>query len=181
MPKTASYWIEKLALLPHPEGGFYRQTYAAELILPVSGLPPEFTGPRPASTAICFLLRTQDFSAFHRIRSDELWHFYAGSPLAVHSIGPRGEYREMLLGDDPEAGQQFQGVVRAGSWFGSALAGSGDYALVGCTVAPGFDFADFELANRTDLVRQFPQYRSLIERLTRQDPEGGSGSSGKGR
>lgn len=168
MAKNAAYWIEKLGLQPHPEGGYYRQTYRASLELAQQALPPQFTGPRAASTAIYFLLQGDDFSAFHRLRSDELWHFYLGRSMVVHVIEDDGQYSRIHLGSDPEAGQALQAVVRAGCWFASQVLGGDSFALVGCTVAPGFEFDDFELAKRQELVRRFPQHRELIERLTRQ-------------
>ena len=165
--KDASYWIEKLQLDSHPEGGYFRQTYKAELRLPKSALPAGFTGARAASTAIYFLLEAKTFSAFHRLRSDELWHFYAGAPLLVHVIDPEGKYSTILLGSDPEPGQGLQAVVRAGCWFASHVADWKSFALVGCTVAPGFDFDDFEMGKREELVARYPQHRELLERLTR--------------
>jgi uncharacterized protein len=167
MTKNANYWIKKLNLEPHPEGGFYRQTYQADLVLPRAALPPNFTGPRAVSTAIYFLLEGKSFSAFHRLRSDELWHFYAGAPLLVHVIGESGEYSKILLGSDPDAEEQRQAAVKAGRWFASHLRDRKSFALVGCTVAPGFDFTDFELAKREELTRRYPQHRLLIEKLTR--------------
>jgi uncharacterized protein len=190
MAEGADYWIKKLKLSSHPEGGYFRQTYRSDLLLPKSALPDEFSGPRAASTAIYFLLDEHNFSAFHRIRSDEMWHFYLGSSLVVHVIAPDGRYSEIRLGDDPEAGEAFQAVVKAGSWFASQLAMRAEaklrpqckaaghnktpqhspatqFSLVGCTVAPGFDFADFELAKRDDLLRRHPQHQALISSLTR--------------
>ncbi len=163
---NAEDWIAHLALEPHPEGGHYRQTYRAPLILPQSALP-NHSGDRAASTAIYFLLSGTDFSAFHRIRSDELWHFYAGSPLVVHVIKPAGEYSQTHLGPGPAQNQSFQAVVEAGCWFGSALLTPNTYALVGCTVAPGFDFADFELPARANLLRDYAPHAEVIARLTR--------------
>src|SRR6202167_2459195 len=122
MTKDAKYWIEKLSLEPHPEGGYYRETYRADLGLTRDGLPPEFNGPRAVSTAIYFLLERENFSAFHRLRSDEVWHFYAGDPLIVHVIEPEGKYSSILLGRDPDAGQALQAVVPAGCWFASHVA-----------------------------------------------------------
>jgi uncharacterized protein len=167
MPKDAQYWITKLDLSPHPEGGYFRQTYRADLIIDREALSPEFPGPRSSSTAIYFLLKDENFSAFHRIRSDELWHFYAGDSLEIHVINPEGSYSRILLGNDPDAGESFQAVVKAGCWFASRVQDPNSFALVGCTVAPGFDFEDFELASRSDLSRRFPQHKSLIEKLTR--------------
>jgi predicted cupin superfamily sugar epimerase len=165
---SAEYWIEKLRLEAHPEGGYFRQTYKSDLVIGREALPG-FAGARAASTAIYFLLEGKNFSAFHRLRSDELWHFYAGSPLAVHVIEPAGSYSSILLGSDPEAGQVFQAVVRAGCWFASHVEDWKSWALVGCTVAPGFEFADFEIGKKRELVRKYPLHRETIERLTREE------------
>jgi uncharacterized protein len=167
LEKDAAYWIDKLKLEPHPEGGFYRQTYRAALILPKDALPPQFTGPRAVSTAIYFLLDGENFSAFHRLRSDELWHFYLGASLVVHVIEANGAYSEIHLGNNPEAGEVLQAVVKAGYWFASRVRDGKSFALVGCTVSPGFDFEDLELAKRAELVKAHPQHRKIIEQLTR--------------
>jgi hypothetical protein len=166
--KNAQYWIDRLSLSPHPEGGHYRVTYQSALTIVQDALPSAFHGNRSASTAIYFLLAQKDFSAFHRIASDELWHFYAGSALVVYVIDPEGNYSELHLGDVFEAGEVFQAVVKAGCWFASRLKNPAGFALVGCTVAPGFDFADFEMAKRSDLIATYPKHRKLIEELTRQ-------------
>ena len=165
--RNARYFIDKLRLQPHPEGGYFRQTYRSEIVISREALPAGFSGSRAASTAIYFLLDGKDFSAFHRLRSDEVWHFYAGEPLLVHVIDPGGEYFRIHLGHEPEAGQVLQAVVRAGCWFASHVADWKSFALVGCTVAPGFDFEDFEMGKREELVARYPQHRELIERLTR--------------
>jgi predicted cupin superfamily sugar epimerase len=162
----ARYWIEKLNLEPHPEGGYYRQTYRSQLLIEPQALAPHFPGTRPVSTAIYFLLDDDNFSALHRLRSDEMWHFYLGDPLVVHAIDPDGTRSDIMLGSGLAAGQVPQAVVKAGCWFGSRLM-NGGCALVGCTVAPGFDFNDFELAKRDELTRLYPQHRELIEQLTR--------------
>jgi uncharacterized protein len=164
---NARYWVDKLKLEPHPEGGYYRQTYKSELVIPHDSLPGH-SGPRAVSTAIYFLLEGKNFSAFHRLRSDEMWHFYAGSPLLVHIIDRAGAYSSLLLGNDPDTAQVFQAVVPAGQWFASHVADWTSWALVGCTVAPGFDFADFELARREQLIGECPRHRDLISRLTRE-------------
>jgi predicted cupin superfamily sugar epimerase len=131
-------------------------------------LPTGFTGTRSVSTAIYFLLEGKNFSGFRRLRSDEVWHFYAGEPLVVHVIQPEGKYSQILLGPDLETGQVLQAVVRAGCWFASHVADWESFAVVGCTVAPGFDFEDFELGKREELVAKYPQYREVIQRLTRE-------------
>ena len=166
--QDGQYWIDRLGLSPHPEGGYYRATYKSDLTITRSSLPSGFKGDRSASTAIYFLLRGRDFSAFHRIASDEVWHFYAGSALVVYVIDAEGNNSELQLGKDADAGEAFQGVVKAGCWFASRLKDAASFALVGCTVAPGFDFADFELAARSELVRVYPKHQRLIEELTRE-------------
>ena len=168
MTKDAAYWVDKLNLIPHPEGGYYRQTYRAELSLAKQSLPREFSGDRAVCTAIYFLLEGGNFSAFHRLRSDEMWHFYVGGTVSVHVIEGGGQHSEILLGGDPEAGESFQAVVKAGRWFASCVRNPNTFALVGCTVAPGFDFEDFEMARREELVRVYAQHKQLIERFTRQ-------------
>ena len=157
----AAHWIRTLGLQPHPEGGHFRETYRAAESIPASGLPARFGGARSFSTAIYFLLESGGFSALHRIKSDEAWHFHAGSPLEIFTIDPAGALRVLRLGDGA-----FQAVVPAGCWFGARVAAPGSYALVGCTVAPGFDFADFEMGRRADLLRHYPQHRELILQLT---------------
>jgi len=163
----AKHWIEKLRLEPHPEGGYFRQTYRSDVMIAREALPPRFSGPRAASTAIYFLLEGENFSAFHRLRSDEVWHFYAGSPLVVEVIEATGWRSTILLGDDADAGQTFQAVVPAEYWFASHVADWKGWSLVGCTVAPGFDFADFEMAKQEELVKRYPQHREIITKLTR--------------
>src|ERR1700735_3134260 len=167
MTKDAAYWITKLELKAHPEGGYYRQTYRADLVLARQSLPPEFRGARSVSTAIYFLLEDQDFSALHRLRSDEGWRFRFGGRLVLHVIDEERRYAEIVLESDPERGELPQAVVKAGSWFASRVRDGKSFALVGCTVAPGFDFEDFELAKREELAELYPRYRPLIEELTR--------------
>ena len=168
MRDTIPYWIEKLQLEPHPEGGYFRQTYRSDVMIGREALPAGFGGARAASTAIYFLLAGEDFSAFRRLRSDEVWHFYTGFPLMLHVISPEGQYSSVLLGSDPDAGHTLQTVVRAGCWFASHVADGKSIAVVGCTVAPGFDFEDFEMGKRVELIAQYPRYRGLIERWTRE-------------
>jgi predicted cupin superfamily sugar epimerase len=163
--RNAAYWIRALDMARHPEGGWFAESYRAAGTIPAGALPEQFTGPRSFCTAIHFLLEQGDFSGLHRLQSDEMWHFYTGDPLAVHVIAPDGGYRRILLGNSPERGECFQAVVPAGCWFGAEPSGS--YTLVGCTVAPGFDFADFEMAGRAGLTACHPQHAALIARLTR--------------
>ena len=165
---TAPEYVQKLQLQPHPEGGFYKENYRATENIPVSGLPARFGGgERSFSTAIYFLLEKGDFSAFHRIRSDEGWHFYAGGPLLVHIILPHGDYYCVRLGSNLNNQEVFQFVVPAMAWFASEPAPGTALSLVGCTVAPGFDFKDFEMAEQSKLIAAFPEHSPIIERLCR--------------
>ena len=162
--------METLALQPHPEGGAYRETYRAAESVAIEALPQRFGGDRVFSTAIYFLLRGEEFSALHRIRSDELWHFYLGSTLEVVEITADGRLIVTRLGNDVAAGETPQAAVPAGHWFGARLAAPRQpdaFALVGCTVAPGFDFADFEMAGREALVGEYPQHEAVIREMTR--------------
>ncbi len=159
--------INRLQLKPHPEGGFYRETYRSQETIDKEALPNRFGGDRSFATAIYFMLTGDNFSAFHRIQSDETWHFYTGQSLTVSIIHPGGQYEEIRLGSNLEQGEVFQAIVPAGVWFGSRLTKHEGWCLVGCTVAPGFDFADFEMADRAELIREFPQHQQKIEQLTR--------------
>ena len=165
--RSAACWIEDLGLQKHPEGGYFREMYRSGETIARDALPDRFPGARAFSTAILFLLEGREFSALHRIRSDECWHFYAGASLTLHIIGTDGTYAPVGLGRDIENGEAFQVVVGAGYWFGATVNDPESYALVGCTVAPGFDFEDFEMGGRKDLVKRYPEHRSIIERLTR--------------
>lgn len=165
--KNTAYWIEKLGLLPHPEGGWFRETYRSSETIPVAGLPDRFGGDRSFSTAIYFLLESSQVSAFHRIKSDEIWFFHDGGPLAIHSISMKGNHQITRLGNNPDNGESFHAVVPAGSWFGAQLIEPDSYTLVSCTVAPGFDFTDFEMGVRDILLSMFPDERDIIEKLTR--------------
>ncbi|MDR3712446.1 MAG: cupin domain-containing protein [Puia sp.] len=163
----AAYWIEKLSLTRHVEGGSFCEVYRSPGLLPAGALPDSFKGDRAFSTSIYFLLEKEQFSAFHRIASDEVWHFYFGDPLCVYEIEEKGTLKVHRLGPHAGQGEVFQAVVRAGNWFASAPAEGSDYSLTGCTVAPGFDFADFALADRQTLTEQYPQHAVLIEAFTR--------------
>jgi predicted cupin superfamily sugar epimerase len=158
--------VERLQLAKHPEGGWYRETYRSSDHFPESALPAGFQGSRPASTAIYYLLGSDDFSAFHRIKSDEVWHFYAGTSLVIHVIGKDHVYRNCLLGERLDLGEIYQVVIPKESWFAAEVKDQG-YVLAGCTVSPGFDYSDFELADRHELTALYPEYQQLIERLTR--------------
>jgi uncharacterized protein len=162
-PLTAKDYIKLLNLEPHPEGGWYREVYRSAELFNQGGLPLRFKGDCCFSTSIYFLLEYPAFSAFHRIQSDEIWHHYAGDAIMICSINSQGELSETLLGNDLNQGQQFQAVIPAGDWFAAKLQKPGTFALMGCTVAPGFDFQDFELGKKDELLRLYPQYSTFIE------------------
>lgn len=162
----AEFWIEHLGLLPHPEGGYYRETYRSTEEIPSQGLATRFNGSRSVSTAIYFMLRGSDRSLFHRIKSDELWHFHQGCTLAVYVLTKSGLVT-MRLGPDPQNGDSLQIVVPANHWFGAIPLEAGSYTLASCTVAPGFDFEDFEIADRHNLKLEFPDQTDIINKLTK--------------
>lgn len=164
---TAQQLIQQYNLLPHPEGGWFKETYKSSENIAANALPARFGGKRTFSTAIYFLLEQGNFSAFHRIKSDECWHFYAGDCLQVYVIQMNGTLDIISLGNDMEQGQLFQYVVPANCWFASRPARNSSFCFVGCTVAPGFDFADFEMADATALSALFPQHEILITSLCR--------------
>ena len=162
---SVEYWIKNLNLQAHPEGGFYKETYRSPEIIASCGLPPRFIGTRNFSTAIYFLLRSQDRSVFHRINSDELWHFYQGSTLSIYILTDQG-LQIQKLGTDLLSGESLQVMIPANCWFGARVGKKETYALCGCTVAPGFDFQDFEMAHRDELVKQYPRSEKEIVELT---------------
>ncbi len=153
---NAHHYIKTLELLQHPEGGYYKETYRSE------GSVSLTQSERNYSTAIYFLLEKNNFSAFHKIKSDELWHFYTGDILEVIEITKQGKLKITELGPC-----NFQYCVPAGNWFGSRVKKGGNFSLVGCTVAPGFDFKDFEMAKRDGLLKEFPGHAFIIGELTR--------------
>ena len=159
--------IEKLQLEKHPEGGYFKETYRSEILLPKSVLPSEFTSGRNASTCIYFMLTSDEFSAFHKVNQDEAWHFYLGETITLHMISPEGEYSQVSIGNDFSQNETPQFVVTAQHWFAAEIKTEDSFALVGCTVAPGFDFDDFELAEQQELQQIFLQHKEIIQRLTR--------------
>lgn len=179
---TAAQLIQRLGLQPHPEGGWFREVYRSDELLPKEALPPRYGAPRSIATSIYFLLQRGEFSAFHRLRSDELWFHLAGAELEVVRLTPEGRRHVTVLG--PVAGC-WQCAVPRGDWFAARLAGENasrrcegnsasaeaaetpEYALLACVVAPGFDFADFELGRRAELTALYPAHAELIADLTR--------------
>lgn len=163
---TARQLITQYQLQPHPEGGYYLQTYCSNEKISANALPGRFKGDRYFSTAIYFLLEGQQFSAFHRIQSDELWHFYTGIGLEIYVIHPDGKGELLKLGNDLKNGYSFQQIVPAGSWFASKPVDESGFSFVGCTVAPGFDFADFEMGEKDELMKEYPGHEEWINELT---------------
>lgn len=164
--RDAAYWIEYLGLQPHPEGGHFKEIYRSSVTVPGEALG-RYDGPRNLGTSIYFLLQDDEVSLLHRIRQDELWHFYVGAALVVHVIDSEGNYYPIRMGSDPDASQCLQAMVPGGTLFGATVEGGEGYSLVGCTCVPGFDFADFEVPSSEDLLEHYPQHRELIDRLTR--------------
>jgi predicted cupin superfamily sugar epimerase len=165
---TTQQLISEYKLAPHPEGGYYKECYRSENIIPKRILPKGFKGDRVFSTTVYFLLEQGNFSAFHRIKSDECWHFYYGEPLNVYVIDKDGELITFTLGNDITKGQYFSFAVPANCWFASRPAKESSFSFVGCTVAPGFDFEDFELAFADSLCKEYPQHEIIIKELCRQ-------------
>ncbi|GBC05068.1 hypothetical protein RclHR1_06000002 [Rhizophagus clarus] len=162
--------IEKLNLKKHPEGGYYSEIYRDQAIIKKDNLPNEFSGDRNYSTAIYYLLNGNNFSVFHRIKSDEGWHYYIGNTsLKIYEIRNDGELIIHKLGSDIDRGETLFAVVEKGSWFAVELdqQNEDNFTLVGCTAAPGFDKQDFELANSDRLAQQFPQHLAIIRKLAR--------------
>ncbi len=164
--KTIERWIEQLALTSHPEGGYFRETYRSNDVIDADGLPERYDSSRKAYTSIYYLLPSGEVSKFHRLKSDEIWNFYWGSPLLIHIIDRNGNYRKEVLGANLDNGEFFQRMVEAGNWFGAEVVDENSYTLAGCFVAPGFDFEDFELADTRQLKLQYPQYVRIIDKLS---------------
>lgn len=164
MTKNAAYWINKLHLEKHPEGGWFKEVYRSVEVVPGKSLSEGFPRSRNFSTSIYYLLEGDDFSSFHRIKSDEIWHYYKGnSPIEIISI-ENGKIFRRLCGNQPDENQDFQLVVPKNTWFATRLSNSKGFALAGCTVSPGFPFADFELAGK-ELLEEFQKLLSEIKDL----------------
>ena len=155
--------INKLNLKKHSEGGYFSEVYRAKEIIKKNSLPKRFIGNRNISTSIYFLLCDNEFSAFHKLKADEVWHFYSGSPLNIYIIQKNGKLKKIILGEK----YNYQLVIEKEQWFAAEVSEDNSYSLVGCTVAPGFDFRDFTLGDRNKLIKLFPKHKKLIERLTR--------------
>lgn len=160
--KNAKYWVGNLDLLPHPEGGFYKEVYRSS----ESFLPKNFDGERNYSTSIYFLLEKGNVSHFHRIKSDEIWYYHGGDALSVFVIHKNGRLEELKIGPNPDQGEVLQAVVPAGTIFGSKS--SGAYSLIGCMVSPGFDFKDFKLFKTSQLLEEYPSHHQIIKELSKE-------------
>jgi predicted cupin superfamily sugar epimerase len=158
--------IERFNLKKHPEGGFFRENYRSKASIAQAALDPKYRGSRNISTAIYFLLTSYQFSAFHKIKQDEIWHFYEGKPVRIHMISEQGEYSTAIVGRAFDEGQNPQFVVPGGVWFAAEVIHPDAFAFVGCTVAPGFDFQDFEMPDRQELKYKFPALSRIIDRFT---------------
>ena len=166
MDKQATYWIKQLEMIEHPEGGYFKETYRSEEEWPASTLPERYGGARTFGTSIYFLLTRESVSNFHRLTSDEIWHFHTGGAGKIHFLSEDGAYFAREIGPELEQGEHFQVLIPKGHWFAAEVS-RGDYLLVGCTVSPGFEFQDFELANRETLLSAMPQHTDLIQRFTK--------------
>ena len=159
--------IEYLGLVPLPiEGGYYKVTYRSDDILPREMLPKRYKSERSLTNAIYYVLESGTFSAFHMLDSDEIWHFYAGDSVELSLIHPNGRSETVILGSDVLGGENPQFLVRRGTWEGAKLVGGGNYALLGTTIAPGYEAADFKIGVRIALLEKFPSHGALIKSLT---------------
>lgn len=162
-----NYWIEKLNLQPHPEGGYFAEVYKSDEFINKENLPKRYSRPRAYSTSIYFLITSENFSSFHRIKSDETWHFYYGSAIKLHIIDEKGSYFIIKLGNNLDNEEVFQFTIKRGVWFAAEVINADSYSLIGCTVSPGFDYDDFELGKRKMLIKEYPEYELIIKKLTR--------------
>ena len=157
--------IAKFKLEKHPEGGYFKEVYRSEGIISEDNLPNNIDGKRNYSTSIYFLLTSHDFSAFHKINQDEIWHFYLGTTLKLHMISPEGNYSFVMIGNNFKENEVPQFIVPAQYYFAAEVVKKNSYSFVGCTVAPGFDFRDFDMPKSSNLIEKYPDHKSIIERL----------------
>lgn len=164
---SADEIMERLGLVPlREEGGYFAETYKSEEVIPKDSLPERYPAERAFGTAIFYLLTPDTFSALHRLASDEIFHFYLGDAVTMLQLHPDGSSKVVTLGEDIRGGQELQVVVPRGTWQGSFLNEGGEFALLGCTVAPGFEYEDYEGGSREELVERYPEAREMIVRLT---------------
>lgn len=158
--------IKHFQLTEHPEGGYFKETYRSSITIKSENLDHQFDGYRNLCTSILFLLTSHKFSAFHKIKQDEIWHFYKGSTLKLHMISPEGDYTFKLIGPNFSLGEIPQYTVPACWYFAAEVIAPDSFSFVGCTVSPGFDFKDFTLPSCKELSKEFPKHKSIIEKLT---------------
>lgn len=163
---NVDYLIKVLGLQPHPEGGYFKEIYRSSGEINSESLDSRYVGNRNYASSIYFLLTSDTFSAFHKINQDEIWHFYDGSPIKIHMISETGDYSNVIVGKNLKQGEKLQFVVPGGYWFAANVINNNDYSLVGCTVSPGFDFKDFQLADRNEFIAKFPKHKEVITNLT---------------
>ncbi len=166
MNRKAKEYIQELQLKKHPEGGYFKEIYRSGELISADKLPKRFKSSRSFSTSIYFLLEGNQFSSFHKLQSDEIWHFYDGVSIIIYIIDIDGNLEEKKLGPNLNEGEKFQFTIKAGDWFAAELTDKKGFALIGCTVSPGFDFNDFELGKRNELIKRFPNHSELINMLT---------------
>ncbi len=166
MLSKVKFYIDKLHLTPHPEGGYFSEIYRSEENILLDNIK-RYKSNRNFSTSIYYLLEGKDVSLFHRLNSDEIWHFYDGSAVRIYQINDDGVLSEEVLGNDVEHGEKFQVIIKRRNWFAAELISKDFFALVGCTVAPGFEFEDFELADRNFLLKLSPSNSEIIRKLTK--------------
>ncbi len=167
MHEKSKYYISKLQMNPHPEGGYYKEIYRSGEIYQAEFLPGGFKSDRNFSTSIYFLLDGNQVSTFHRLKSDEIWHYYDGCGVKIYILDEDGSLSEIYLGKNLERGDRFQAIIKSNCWFAAEIIEKNLFALIGCTVSPGFDFEDFELGDRKKLINQYPQHEEIIKKLTK--------------
>lgn len=159
------YWIDHLQLIPHPEGGYYRENYRSNLSFPAEIFGLSSSGERQLATSIYFLLTHGNHSRFHRLAFDELWYFHDGDPISVHTLIPEKGLVTHTLGLNPDQNQSLTCLIPALTIFGAEVSQPQGFSLVSCVVNPGFDFQDFELLTASDLLEAFPHEKQIIEKL----------------
>lgn len=164
--QDAQYWIDKLKLKGHPEGGYYREVYRSPELVDGIHLRDKREGKRNLATSIYFLLKSGEKSLLHRLKSDETWYFHHGSPIQLYCIDIQGILREVTLGQDIENHQYLQYTIPEETIFGGVVKGQNSYSLVSCMVSPGFSFEDFKLLSREHMLEKFPRHREVILKLT---------------
>lgn len=168
MNDNAKKIIESLNLSAHPEGGFFSEIYRSYEKLSNKTLPDRYSSPRTFSTSIYYMLVENQISHFHRLKSDETWHYYTGSQIIIHCLESDWKYNQVKIGCDFDNGIFPQFTIRKGTWFAAEIEDKNSYSLVGCTVAPGFEYDDFELGDRNSLINQFPLCKEIITRFTKE-------------